>query len=196
MSKIILIDNGHGQNTRGKCSPDKSLLEWKYAREIANKVQSKLKDLGYDVRLITPEETDISLSVRARRVNEICKQYGSQNCLLISIHNNAAGSDGRWHDAKGWAGYVYTKCSANSKKLANCLYDAAEEQGLKGRKPLPSQKYWTANFAIIKNTNCPAVLTENLFMDNKNEVEFLLSDAGKEAIADLHVNGIINYCND
>ena len=83
MSKIILIDNGHGQNTRGKCSPDKSLLEWKYAREIANKVQSKLKDLGYDVRLITPEETDISLSVRTRRVNEICKQYGSQNCLLI-----------------------------------------------------------------------------------------------------------------
>jgi N-acetylmuramoyl-L-alanine amidase len=33
-------------------------------------------------------------------------------------------------------------------------------------------------------------------MDNKSEVEFLLSDAGKEAVADLHVNGIINYCND
>ena len=32
---IIIIDNGHGINTPGKCSPDKSLLEWKYTREIA-----------------------------------------------------------------------------------------------------------------------------------------------------------------
>ena len=29
---VVLIDNGHGSNTAGKCSPDKSLLEYKYAR--------------------------------------------------------------------------------------------------------------------------------------------------------------------
>ena len=49
----ILIDNGHGQNTPGKCSPDKSLLEWKYTREIAIKVVDKLKELGYDSDVIT-----------------------------------------------------------------------------------------------------------------------------------------------
>ena len=31
----ILIDNGHGQETAGKRSPDGRLLEWSYNREIA-----------------------------------------------------------------------------------------------------------------------------------------------------------------
>ena len=39
----------------------------------------------------------------------------------------------------------------------------------------------------------PAVLTENLFMTNKNEVDFLLSEEGKKAIINLHVDGIVNY---
>ncbi len=31
----ILIDNGHGNNTSGKCSPDNRLREYAWAREIA-----------------------------------------------------------------------------------------------------------------------------------------------------------------
>lgn len=31
----ILIDNGHGSNTSGKCSPDGRLKEYAYTREIA-----------------------------------------------------------------------------------------------------------------------------------------------------------------
>ena len=31
----ILIDNGHGVNTPGKCSPDGVFREYKYTREIA-----------------------------------------------------------------------------------------------------------------------------------------------------------------
>jgi N-acetylmuramoyl-L-alanine amidase len=60
---------------------------------------------------------------------------------------------------------------------------------------MPNQKYWTANFAMVKNTNCPAVLTENLFMDNKEDVEFLLSEAGRKKIVNLHVKGIVDYIN-
>ena len=41
---IILLDNGHGINTPGKQSPDKSLQEYKYAREIVQKVYSSLKE--------------------------------------------------------------------------------------------------------------------------------------------------------
>ena len=44
---VILLDNGHGINTPGKQSPDKSLQEYKYAREIVQKVYSSLKELGY-----------------------------------------------------------------------------------------------------------------------------------------------------
>lgn len=50
-----------------------------------------------------------------------------------------------------------------------------------------------SQFYILRKTKCPAVLTENLFQDNQEDVEFLLSEAGKRAIVDLHVKGICKY---
>lgn len=72
----------------------------------------------------------------------------------------------------------------------------AEKLGLKGNRSVPKEKYWTQNLAMCRDTNCPAVLTENLFQDNKDDVEFLLSDKGKQTIVDIHYNGIINYLNE
>lgn len=193
MAKVILIDNGHGNNTYGKCSPDKRLMEWAYTREIARAVADKLKAKGVDARLIVTEDWDVSLSERCRRVNAICRQYGSRNVALCSVHVNAAGSDGKWHDARGFSVWVAKTCSDNSKKLARLMYDGAEKRGLKGNRWVPKERYWQANFAMVKNTNCPAVLTENLFQDNKEDVDFLLSDEGKQAIIDLHVEAITKY---
>ena len=51
---------------------------------------------------------------------------------------------------------------------------------------------WEANFYILRHTMCPAVLTENFFMDGL-DLEFLQSKAGKQAIVDTHVDGIIEY---
>ena len=58
---------------------------------------------------------------------------------------------------------------------------------------MPNEKYWTANFYVLKHTQCPAVLTENLFYDNKKDYEYMMSDKGKAEIVDIHVEGIINY---
>lgn len=38
-------------------------------------------------------------------------------------------------------------------------------------------------------------LTENLFMDNYEDCDFLLSPEGQQALVDLHVDGITNYLN-
>ena len=46
---------------------------------------------------------------------------------------------------------------------------------------------------ILKHTICPAVLTENLFQDNREDVDILLSPEGKKAITDLHVKGIMRF---
>ena len=54
--------------------------------------------------------------------------------------------------------------------------------------------YKQANFYVIKNTNCPAVLTENLFQDNHEDVEFLMSPEGKAKIVELHYQCIKQYC--
>ena len=196
MKKLcVLLDNGHGNNTKGKCSSDKSILEYKWCREIVNMIYNELNKLGIAVFNITPEFSDVSLTERVRRAN---KQYTAMknkgyHCILISVHNNAAGADGKWHDATGWTGWVSKNSSKNSKLLAQILYDEAAKLGLKGNRWVPACKYWEANYKILHDSNCPAVLTENLFQDNKEEVKFLLSKEGKETIVKLHVEGIKKY---
>ena len=189
----ILIDNGHGSNTAGKRSPDGKLREYAYCREIAQRLCDKLNANGYDAQRIVTEEKDISLKERCRRINAVCKQYGAKNCVSISIHLNAAGSDGKWHNAQGFSVYVSNNASSNSKRLAQIFTDTALELKLMGNRNIPKDKYWTANLAMCRDTNCPAVLTENLFQDNKYDAEYLLSDLGKNAIVQLHYLALIRY---
>lgn len=196
MDMVILIDNGHGAETPGKRSPDGRLREYRYAREIARRVAAGLRGCGLDARLLVEEEADIPLSIRCKRVNAVCREEGAGRVLLVSIHNNAAGADGQWHDARGWQACVSLNASTRSKRLACHLFDAASEQGLRLRQPGPGKKWWAQNLAICRETQCAAVLTENLFQDNRGDVGYLLSEAGRAAIAALHVNGITDYIKD
>lgn len=189
----ILIDNGHGVTTKGKRSPNGSLLEYRYCREIAKRTMDALKAEGYDAQLVTPEQEDISITTRCIRVNRICAKEGAKNCLLVSIHNNAAGSDGKWHSATGFSVYISLNASERSKRLAKTFTQVASEMKLMGNRCIPKEQYWAQNLGICRETNCPAVLTENLFMDNAQDVAFLLSEAGKQAITKLHVEAIKRY---
>lgn len=195
MNKTIILDNGHGIDTKGKCSPDGQLKEYAYAREIVQRVAKELKREGYDVRVLVPEPTDIPLPERVRRCNKICADKGAGNCLLVSVHCNAMGNDNKWHTARGWQVHVARNASTNAKKLAFNLFAAAQTIGLKTRRPSAKECYWVQNLMICRDTKCPAVLTENLFQDNLEDVEFLLSEDGKDAITKLHVDGIMGYCS-
>jgi len=185
----VLIDNGHGSNTKGKRSPDGRLLEYAYTREIADLVVSELRKRGIDAERIVREETDVPLAERCRRVNE----YKASEAVLVSIHCNAAGSGADWMAARGWEAYTSVG-QTKADTLAAFLYEAAEEAGMKVRKDMtdgdPDKE---EGFYILKHTVCPAVLTENLFQDNKDDVDFLLSCEGKKTITDIHVNGIVKY---
>lgn len=189
---IICLDNGHGMDTPGKCSPDQKLKEYQYAREIVKRLEVKLKENGYKVYIVTPEQEDISLKERCKRINKIYKDNGNK-AISISVHCNAAGSDGKWHSASGWSVFVSTNASQNSKRLAKNLYDEALLLNLKGNRSVPKEHFWVQNLAMCRDTNCPAVLTENLFQDNKDDVSFLLSEKGKQSIVDVHYNGIVKY---
>jgi N-acetylmuramoyl-L-alanine amidase len=194
----ILLDNGHGSNTKGKCSPDKSILEYAWCREVVSTMYKELTKLDIPVKIITPELTDISLSERVRRINKYyadMKALGYQ-CLLISVHINAACSDDKWHDATGWTVWVSQNASKNSKRFAQISYNNADKAGLKGNRWVPECKYWEANYKILRDSYCPAVLTENLFQDNKEDVKILLSPEGKAKIVKLHIESILQYINE
>ena len=79
----VLLDNGHGENTPGKRSPDGRLREWPAIFGLRKK--------GVDAERIVKEDTDVPLSERCRRANDIYKETGKK-AILISIHCNAAGS--------------------------------------------------------------------------------------------------------
>ena len=190
---IVLIDNGHGVDTPGKRSPDGRLREYAWARETAQRIAIALQREGIDARMLVPELTDIPLRERTRRANAVCDAEGTRNVCLVSIHNNAAGADGRWHDARGFAVYVSNNAGQGSRRLAAEFYAGAKARGLTGNRATPPQGFWQASLAICRDPKCAAVLTENLFQDNIKDVQYLLSSEGKTAIVDLHVNAILNY---
>ena len=193
----ILIDNGHGIQTKGKRSPDGKLLEYAYTRELARQIVSILQSRGYDSELLVPEDDDIPLSERVRRTNAHCQALGKSNVILISLHINAAGNGSKWMNATGWSCYT-CKGQTQSDTLANCLYQAATKNFLGKRIRTDysdNDPDWEENFYILRHTQCPAVLTENFFMDSRSDLEYLQSRAGKQAVVDTHVEGIIDYLN-
>lgn len=194
----ILIDNGHGSNTAGKRSPDGLFREYSYTREIAAEVTYKLRKKGYDADLLVPELYDVSLLERVHRVNVKCQSLGANNVLLVSIHVNAAGNGKEWKSARGWEAWT-SPGQTEGDKLAERLYESAMECFKPG---VPIRSDWgdgdfdkENQFTILSKTLCPAVLTENFFMDNKEDVDYLQSDEGKQAVVKCHVEGIINYIN-
>ncbi|WP_321330828.1 N-acetylmuramoyl-L-alanine amidase [uncultured Bacteroides sp.] len=192
----ILIDNGHGRNTPGKRSPDGRLLEYAYTREIAHTVVSGLMTAGLEACLVVKEDIDVPLAERCQRVNETCRKEGTDNVILVSIHCNAAGA-GSWMQARGWECYT-GKGQTRSDTLAEFLYRAAETNlcGMHMRKdPSDGDSDKEESFYILRHTLCPAVLTENLFQDNREDADYLLSPQGRQAVAQLHIDGIIGYLN-
>lgn len=187
----VLIDNGHGSNTPGKRSPDGRLREYAYTREIAARLEIELRKNGIAVERIVKEEIDVPLTERCRRAN----MYKASEAILVSIHCNAAGNGSSWMQARGWEAWTSVG-KTKADKLATYLYEGAENclSGMKIRKDMSDgDQDKESGFYILKHTRCPAVLTENLFQDNREDVEFLLSEEGKRAIVTLHVWGIMKY---
>ena len=191
----ILIDNGHGQFTPGKRSPDGRFREAFFNREIARRIVADLQDRGLDAELLVPEDDDISLKERCRRVNAQCLLRGKNNVILISIHANAFGNGHEWTAPRGWCVFT-TKGKTKADALADCLAAAAIKNApmLKLRPDYSDgDPDFEEDFYILRHTLCPAALTENGFMTNEDDLRILESHTGKQAIVDLHVEGILEY---
>lgn len=202
MKTKIWIDNGHGVDTPGKHSPDMRLREYAWNREVAGRLVRLLVASGYDAELLVPELHDVPIKTRAQRVNRTCYERGKDHVLLVSVHVNAA-ANGGWHDADFWTCWIWKKewkdangktykvaeASRESKELCREMYLSAQMEGFK-TSGFPA---WEANFGILRETLCPAVLVENFFQDNRKNVDWLLSEKGKEACIRVMFIGIENY---
>lgn len=175
--KNVILGTAHLKSTPGKCSPDKSIREYEYSRKLCKAIKEILESKGVTTYIDIIDD-DLNVTTSQELVKRVNFVNSIPNSIYVSIHLNGAGDGSKWMNGSGWECYT-TPGKTNSDKLAECLYNAAKKQGLKLRTDTSDGDMdKEANLFVIKKTNCPAVLTENLFQDNKEDVKFLLSDEG------------------
>jgi N-acetylmuramoyl-L-alanine amidase len=201
MSKYLwLIDCGHGgidANGHYTTAPAKMhkfsdgllIQEGVVNRAIGKKTTDLLSANNIKWLVINEDVNDTPLSARTNAVNKIYER--NRNAVLISIHCNASPIPEK--PAQGLEIFAYDKASDKSKILAQAFCETAitnlSEFPL--RKQRPNQLYKLANFHMLRESNCPAILIENLFMDNRKEAEFLLSENGKDRLANWVASTIL-----
>lgn len=190
---LVIIDNGHGVDTQGKRSPvwadGARLFEYEFNRDVATLIAYKCKCNNIPFKMLVTEAHDISLAERVRRVNELCDKH--LGCVLLSIHANAGMGTG-W---EAWTSVGKTE----SDTLASILYEEAEKEFGKEWKirkdTTDGDPDKESQFYILKHTKCPAVLTENFFMDTERDCRFIMSHEARERIAEMHFRAIKRYIN-
>jgi N-acetylmuramoyl-L-alanine amidase len=183
-----LLDAGHGGLLNGKytTAPNKmfkfpdglTIYEGVINRAVTDRLATMLEKETISFQYIHDPEEDTALSVRVMRADAHSRTPGA---IYLSIHSNAGGGEGN---------EVYTsKGQTNSDKVASIICDAYEKHFGKAKgMPLRTEltdgdKDKEADFYVLRKTDCPAVLVENLFFDNREEANFLLTPIGQEAIA-------------
>lgn len=161
--KKIYLDPGHGYDTPGKRSPDGSLLEYEFNQVVADLAEKLLISNGFDVRVTKRmKDKDLGLTARCNLANNWKAD------IFMSIHANAMSNV--WSDAKGWEVYSYpgkTDGAKLAKVAAQQAYPEVAKFGVKNRGCR------TENFAVVRQTNMPAILFEFAFFSNREECALL-----------------------
>ena len=188
-SLCIILDPAHGNDVKGKCSPDGTHKEYLWSREICKKLASKLDTLGYEVHFTTQGLKEPGLSKRKLEANSIPT---SNVKLLISLHNNAAGDGSNWYTASGVE--IYT----SPGKTQSDIFSSMMYGQLKKDFPKLKFRYGSpdihdcdkdANFTVLMG-NYYAMLIEWLFQDNREEVSMLKDEKVNNALCESLIKGI------
>ncbi|MTI81284.1 MAG: N-acetylmuramoyl-L-alanine amidase [Firmicutes bacterium] len=164
--KTIVIDPGHGGKDPGAVA--NGLIEKEINLDIAQKVGRSLKDYEAEVHLTRNDDSFVSLTDRANMANQLNADY------FVSIHVNAGGGS-------GFESYIHTTENPGTAELRrivhNRIMDFLSNKGIRDRGTK------SANFSVLRNTIMPAVLLENLFIDNPSEAELLKDEIFRSNLA-------------
>lgn len=174
MKPVIVLDPAHGMDVVGKCSPDKVHREYIWSRERCYSLEKTLTDKGYLVYLTTKSINEPGLTKRKNFADQVAKGHKK---LFLSLHNNAAGSDNKWHSASGASVYT-TKGVTEADTFADIILKNFKidfpEIKVREYKPVPLERDFEENFTVLTGYDYVGVLVEWLFQDNKNDVALLL----------------------
>ena len=181
---LIMLDPGHGGHDAGTQSISKPRYQEKSLNlATAQFVKTYLLQKGYKVMMTRETDVFVSLEKRAQLANQ------KKPTLFVSIHFNAAPSI----NAKGVEVFYYEskekkERTTKSKKLAQALlkqvlaHTQAKSRGVK-----------QGNYAVIRETNIPAVLIEGGFVTNEEELKQLKDPIYLKRLAWGITRGIEEY---
>ena len=195
---IWILDPGHGGiiNNKYVTAPAKmhrfeqegvEVYEGVINRGIKNKVVRMLIENDIKHWDYITGQNDIPLRVRTRKINDYAAM--NLNCVVLSIHSNAARVPGSGNGFE-----IFTsKGETKSDKIAQVFADTYQ----KNFPQFPFRKDTTdgdddkeANFWILQKTTCPALLVENLFFDEWQQATYLMTFDGQMEIAKTIVESI------
>lgn len=185
LGPVVMIDPGHGGPTdtgaKGRLSPE--YMEKNLTLSTAKILKGYLDQMGFKTMMVREEDVSINRYVRARLANE------KQPKIYVSIHYNFASDSG----AHGIEVFYFKaeeskERSNQSKRLADAvLKHVLAQTGAKSR----GVKH--GNYAVIRETNMPAILIEGGFMTNEQEMNKLKDPAYIKKIALGIAEGIKDY---
>lgn len=166
--KIIIIDAGHGGNDMG--ATYNGVSEKQIVLGVASQIKKLNKSEDYEIILTRDSDQYAGLSDRTAMINKLNPE------MVISLHiNRTPGSE---TDKKGHE--IFTQNSDASKALAEKI-----------SKKLGSCKIEEKNLHILRESKSPAVLVELGFINNKEDRDYLSSEAGQKELAQKFIE-IIN----
>lgn len=175
-----MIDAGHGPHTPGKRSPDGQLREFEFNEAVARRIKQNLQCNNVLCIFSHDINRDVPLNERIILANRLKVD------LFISIHANAFGT--QWNEVNG----IETFTSLNARSVTRSIATLIHQEVIKstGRK---NRGIKQGNFAVLRETNMPAVLVECGFMTNKNEMKLLKEPMYQQQCADGISTGILLY---
>jgi N-acetylmuramoyl-L-alanine amidase len=180
VAKLVCIDPGHGGRDPGAVG--NGLKEMEVVLAISERIEKALKrDWDVEVFLTRRDnETFLELSERAQLAN-------TRNATaFLAVHINSAPAAA----APGVESYRHTAAGEGSPSarlqavLHAAVYGALRKHGVTDRREK------AANFAVLRLTTMPAVLTENLFISNAQDAALLKQPSVINEIAEAHAFGL------
>ena len=174
----IAIDAGHGGTELGAigCLNDN---EKDVNLEISKILKEKLETNGANVIMTREDDSFVGLNDRV----EIANKNNAQ--IFISIHNNALPDSAAHLKSTGSETYYFY---SQSKELAKDVVEAlAKETGFKNNGAKAQ------SFAVVRNTNCPAILVEVGYIINPEDNAKLIDKDYQNKIAEAILHGLENY---
>ncbi|CAN5571127.1 hypothetical protein BH10BAC4_BH10BAC4_23380 [soil metagenome] len=196
-----LLDAGHGGLTESgvyTTTPSKmhvfddglTFYEGVNNRAIVDKLIPMLIRFNIDYETVYDRIADTPLSKRVSTANRIIAE-SDKRCIYISIHSDAM-PEGKQGKGSGFS--LYTTPGETESDIIGQIFSDMYRKHLKQFKfrqdISDGDSDMEENFYVLRKTNCPAILIENLFFDNRKEAEFLMSDAGRQEISDVLLLGI------